>query len=243
MGRVAKLWRGELRLAESFWLWGVIGTAALSFASQFFLTRLIIGGFISNLLAFVYLLIAVGIAYLALVAVGIWRSAARYAGVRIWAWLSRGVVVAVVALNTYILTTFALYSPEDAEDPGKNSCNIEAYLKPTATQPLVGFWKSSCSDNFGLAIDAQKDGLYSVSFCGPGGCSRPGTYRPNTRLVGDPDYKVLDQNTIEVRGLDGFSRYVRCSKPFVAAEAGVQSNPASHAGAPPAGGAPVKACR
>jgi len=243
MGRIARLWNGELRLAESFWLWGVVGTLTISLGSQFLLTRMIVGGFVSGLPFFSYLFVLIGVGYLALVAVGIWRSATTYAGPKVWSWLSRGVVVAVVVLNAYILGIVAIRSPEDMNDPGKNSCNIEDYLSPTATQPLVGFWKNSCSDGFGLAIDAQKDGFYSVSFCGPGGCFKPGTYRPNTRLVDDPDYKVLDQNTIEVRGLDGFSRYVRCSKPFVVAEAGVQSHPTSHAAALSAGGTPVKACR
>jgi len=80
----------------------------------------------------------------------------------------------------------------------------------SSTHPLAGFWKkSNCDDHFGLAI-APEGKLYSVSFCGPGGCFAPGTYRPNTTIVGDPHYRVIDDDTIEVGGKDGFSRYVRC---------------------------------
>jgi hypothetical protein len=241
--RIGKLWKGELRLVESFWLWGVAGTLVLSFGSQFLLTQLIVGGFVSGLLFFNFLLIGLGISYLVLISVGIWRSATRYVGNKFWSWGSRGVVISVIALNAYILSLVAIQSPADTNDPGKDSCNIESYLRPTAERPLIGFWKVACSDNFGIAIDAQQEGLYSVSFCGPGGCFKPGTYRPNTRLIDDPDYRVIDQSTLEVRGLRGFERYSRCSKPLVVASADVQSNPSSHADAPPGGGTPVKACR
>lgn len=227
MTRIAKLWRGELHLAEAFWLWGVVGTVVLSVSSQFLLKQLIVGGFVSGLQFFNLLLMAIGLGYLVLVSVGIWRSGSKYSGLRVWPWASRGTVIAFVAFNAYVVAMVATHSPQDTNDPGKDSCNIESHLKPTAAHPLVGFWKGSCSENFGLAIDAQSEGMYSVSFCGPGGCFKPGTYRPHTSLVADAEYKVIDQNTIEVRGLNGFSRYTRCTKPFVIASADVQSNPAA----------------
>lgn len=94
----------------------------------------------------------------------------------------------------------------------------EAELTAVATAdfPYAGFWKShDCTASFGLAISpAGKPGLYSVSFCGPGGCFTPGTYRPNTTLVNDEKYWVIDLNTIEVGGCGKFAgqfaRYVRC---------------------------------
>src|SRR5215813_6438885 len=138
MRRVAKLWKGELSLAEAFWLWGVVGILAISFGGQFLITRLILAGFVSGLLFFSYVLIAIGIGYLVLVSVGIWRSAAQYTGLRLWSWASRGMVIAVVLLNAYALTIVAMHSREDTSDPGKTGCNIEDYLKPTAEQPFVG---------------------------------------------------------------------------------------------------------
>lgn len=87
---------------------------------------------------------------------------------------------------------------------------------PTADHPYAGFWKSNdCTDRWGLAISpSSSPGLYSVSFCGPGGCFTPGTYRPETTLTNDEKYWVIDVNTIEVGGCGkfegSFTRYVRC---------------------------------
>jgi hypothetical protein len=79
------------------------------------------------------------------------------------------------------------------------------------THPLAGFWKDDdCSDDWGLAIGPMSDTTYYLSFCGPGGCFEKGTYRPETKIVGDPDYRVIDADTIEVKGSKGFTRYMRC---------------------------------
>jgi len=86
----------------------------------------------------------------------------------------------------------------------------------SADFPYAGFWKAhDCTASFGLAISpGGRPGLYSVSFCGPGGCFKPGTYRPDTTLVNDDKYWVIDLNTIEVGGCGKragqFARYVRC---------------------------------
>lgn len=76
---------------------------------------------------------------------------------------------------------------------------------------LVGFWKDHCDEDFGLKIAKAGEGRYSVSFCGPGGCFEPGTYRPHTAILGDPDYRVIDADTLEVLGDDGFTTYYRCA--------------------------------
>lgn len=68
-----------------------------------------------------------------------------------------------------------------------------------------------CDDDFGLKIEPAAGDLYSISFCGPGGCFEPGTYRPNSPIFGDEAYRVIDGNTLEVLGGDGFSKYYRCS--------------------------------
>jgi len=61
----------------------------------------------------------------------------------------------------------------------------------------------------GLAIGKAKNGQYYISFCGPGGCFEKGTYRQNSEIVNDPMYKVIDENTIEVKGKKGFDKYYR----------------------------------
>lgn len=78
---------------------------------------------------------------------------------------------------------------------------------------LAAFWKDHCEDDFGLKIESAGGDLYSISFCGPGGCFEPGTYRPNSPIFGDEAYRVKDANTLEVLGGDGFSTYFRCPSP------------------------------
>ncbi len=78
---------------------------------------------------------------------------------------------------------------------------------------LAGFWKDHCEDDFGLKIEPAGGELYSISFCGPGGCFEPGTYRPNSPIFGDASYRVKDAGTLEVLGGDGFSIYYRCPTP------------------------------
>ena len=92
------------------------------------------------------------------------------------------------------------------------SASVEKKLSYSDRQPLIGFWKESCNQDFGLAIDgvAGQPDMYSISFCGPGGCFKPGTYRPNSRIVDDPSYNVISSEQLEVRGLDGSSMYHKC---------------------------------
>ena len=79
------------------------------------------------------------------------------------------------------------------------------------SHPLAGFWKTpNCQDSFGIAIAPAESDLYSLSFCGPGGCFKPGTYRPNSKILADQDYKVINNDAIQIKGQDGFTTYVRC---------------------------------
>ena len=76
---------------------------------------------------------------------------------------------------------------------------------------FTGFWKLDCSDAFGVQIKKQPDNLFSVSFCGPGGCSAPGEWMPNTPIAGDPKYRVINVTTIEIEHGQGWKRYTRCT--------------------------------
>jgi hypothetical protein len=210
---VAKLWRGETTLPKAFWLWGVVGVVGLGAAAQFVFMRLAMSGAVSSVIFVGLVLTASLLAYLVLTLVGIWRSAGKYAGRVLWKVSARGVVVIVALLNIASLVLVGTQMSVDRHDPDRNSCNIEARLKTAPGYPHTGFWRSSCSDNFGLAIEAHEAGFYSVSFCGPGGCFKPGTYRPNSKIDGDSQYRIVDARTMEVLGHDGFSRYYLCSSP------------------------------
>ena len=76
---------------------------------------------------------------------------------------------------------------------------------------FTGFWKVNCSDAFGVQIKGQPGNLFSVSFCGPGGCFGPGEWMPNTPIIGDPKYRVINTTTLEIEQGQGWNRYVRCT--------------------------------
>lgn len=78
----------------------------------------------------------------------------------------------------------------------------------------TGFWKGNCSDGFGVQIKPAGDQMYSVSFCGPGGCDEPGEWTPNTRIEGDPNYKVISPEKMDIRRIDekhAFNTYIKCT--------------------------------
>ena len=80
-------------------------------------------------------------------------------------------------------------------------------------ESFTGFWKPSCGDAFGVQIKPAGNGIYSLSFCGPGGCFAPGTWAPNSQIVGDPKYKVISPTQLGIRRNDSseFSMYTKCS--------------------------------
>jgi len=91
-------------------------------------------------------------------------------------------------------------------DKSVNSRNISA-PESDPTYPYVGIWKANPEDSFGVIIEKAENAMYSVSFFGPGGRFEPGTWRPNTKILGDPGYRVVDENTIDI----GSTRYHRVS--------------------------------
>jgi hypothetical protein len=107
-----------------------------------------------------------------------------------------------------LLLTLAIWfgkpstSVESNVDTNRNSTNIETFLKPNERFPYIGFWKTHCTDTFGLVIEATPDGRYTVAFCGPGGCDKT-EHLQHTSLTDDPTYRIIDQNTIEMRWLSG----------------------------------------
>ena len=94
-------------------------------------------------------------------------------------------------------------------NPPEPNWHIERQAKPTKSHPLSGFWKRDQKHDHGLAIGPVDDKKYYISFCGPGGCFEKGKYRPNSTIEGDPNYRVIDVATIEVKGKKVFNKYVR----------------------------------
>jgi hypothetical protein len=83
-----------------------------------------------------------------------------------------------------------------------------AYPTPT---DFTGFWKSRCSDAWGVQIERQTANLYAVSFCGPAGCFEPGTWMPNTQIVGDPKYRYINPTALEIQSQYGWQTLTKCT--------------------------------
>ncbi len=132
---------------------------------------------------------------------------------RLWTWVS-SLAVIICFVVFFILPVHKEYiKKRDSLDHSKNSQNIVEFLKPDKSFPFIGFWKKDCKkDTVGLAIDKTDDGKYSVSYCTSTDCYKPGTEMPNTKLVDDPRYRIIDKDTIEIQIADEYYwRYYRCT--------------------------------
>jgi hypothetical protein len=89
-----------------------------------------------------------------------------------------------------------------------------AFLLCTSTSvaaaDYTGFWKMDCADSYGgVRIKPDVDKTYSISFCRVAGC----WWRPNSKIDGDPAYRVIDANTLEARAdeTQPWRRYKKCT--------------------------------
>lgn len=95
MNALRRLWQGELPLPQAFWNWAVAGGLAINGLTSVLFLALIMADHVVAALVVGY---ALSVPYNIVVAVGVWRSAGRYEGVRHWADLARIVTVAGMAL-------------------------------------------------------------------------------------------------------------------------------------------------
>ena len=118
----------------------------------------------------------------------------------------------VIAIMIIVPHVYIKYMDDPTSDKGKDSSNIGLFLKSDPEYPFIGFWKTECKNSHGIAIDKAGNGFYSVSFCGPGGCFKPGTWRPNSQLINDPQYRIINNDTIEIKQQRGaMTIYHRCT--------------------------------
>ena len=78
----------------------------------------------------------------------------------------------------------------------------------------TGIWKDKCSNYYGIQIKYIEKELYSVSFCGLAGCFKPGEWTPNTRIKGDPEYKIISPTELGIKKYkdkDEFDIYKKCT--------------------------------
>jgi hypothetical protein len=117
-----------------------------------------------------------------------------------------GVVVGLFGIQTHRMQTVKTSGDHDAYEECQRP--IEQNAIPIDDYPLAGFWKHKASHQFGLAIGPVENGVYFVSFCGPGGCADV-TDHCTTSIYDDTRYRVYDLNTLGVKGLFGYARYQR----------------------------------
>jgi hypothetical protein len=99
MTQIGRLWRGEVPLNGAFWNWAVLGGLAVNLSTTILFLVLI-----SNELPVAALIVGYGLSvpYNILVAVGVWRSAARHEGDPRWAETAR--LVTLVGMIILSLT-------------------------------------------------------------------------------------------------------------------------------------------
>lgn len=74
LGRLGRLWRGEVPLAEAFWTWAVLGGLIVNLTTSLLFLVLIAQDRVAAAFLVGY---ALSIPYNILVTVAVWRSAAR----------------------------------------------------------------------------------------------------------------------------------------------------------------------
>jgi hypothetical protein len=208
MAFLTKYWRGQISLAPTFWLGWVVplfGTyIVLSVATLWLLQNFGVSSII------VLACLSASIAVISTLAV--WRSATTYVGHKAFKFGARATSLfgtSLQLLSMGVLVYVAVMTSQEIGRTHDDDRIAEKTAIPSETHPMAGFWKTQSSDNFGLAISPAGVGKYSVSFCGPGGCFKPSTYRPDTPLIDDEDYQVINPNTLRVLGSDGWTSYHR----------------------------------
>jgi len=182
---ITRILKGKKSLAISFWLFGAI-ISPIFFWLTFQLGKLLPCAWTMKVVFGVWFL------YGAFVSLLIWVSSAKYEGSKIWVYLSRISMCLVWLISLVIVVGISYFMPLDLFT---NSYTIEKQIELDPSLPYIGFWKSNCSDEFGLAIEKAASDEYYVRFCGPGGCFGKTAFT-RTKLIDDPKYKIIDNDTI-----------------------------------------------
>jgi hypothetical protein len=76
---------------------------------------------------------------------------------------------------------------------------------------FAGFWKENCAQGFGLRIKPVDTlGMYTVTFCGPGGCGDESKER-QTYITGDIGYNVVSATELQIGPAESRSTYKKCT--------------------------------
>ena len=203
-----KFWRGQFPLGSTFWLGWVAPLLGIFIVLTLLSTWILQKVGVTPII----ILIVFAAAIAAVSTVAVWRSTDLYTGPKFLRLSARAISVLGASWHLFslgFLVYVSIMLVQGTDSSHDEDRIAEKTAISSASHRMAGFWKTQSSDNFGLAISPAGNSKYSISFCGPGGCFKPGTYRPDTTLVGDEDYQIVDQNTLRVRGRDGFTTYYR----------------------------------
>ena len=227
-GALSRAWRGQLSLPATFWFVFFVPNIflrAFSLVAFPLVLRITSPLFKSGSQGLGYLGFLMVLACPALVGLvllgytifsfgAVWRSADNYSGSKFWriaakTWLILGISVGFLIGGYKVMKIFGA--------PKMNGQDAERYARahaiPSKEFPIAGWWADNCTKGPDLAIMpamGQSGGVkYSIVFCG-NGCFSPGTYRPDTTIVGDPHYRVSTNDIIEMDTATGWERIFRC---------------------------------
>ena len=132
MDLIKALWRGDVALVKTYWLFGVVAGIIFNIVFAYIehqsaLYSTVLGGlFVLALVVFVF-------AYSIFICFAIWRSANKYRGLQRYAILAKvAVILSVVALINAVLEIFGRVPA----DGGYGTCGV------SAISPRVGAWDS-----------------------------------------------------------------------------------------------------
>ncbi len=192
---ISKLWKGEIPLVKTFWLFWLLPAVAFPVIQS--ILAFAIAPILGVLYLFIYFFIGIAFAIYQVICIkGVWLSATNYTGKSIWSIASKILIISSLFVAVYSAYERISAPKEDTHDPDRAA---EKMAIPTDEFPLAGFYKVKATENFGFAIGPTEDRKYYISFCGPGGCFKPGTYFPNTTILDDQNYQIIDNDTIKFK--------------------------------------------
>ena len=90
MSLIGRIWRGEVGLARTFWVFGFAVFSLMMIASIMMLTTIMLG---DNAGIIFLAILGFSLLYKVFILVAIWRSASRYQGAVVWTYLAKAFVV------------------------------------------------------------------------------------------------------------------------------------------------------
>ncbi len=199
-----KLIKGQYGLAKTFWLFWFIPSIFISYLlrpEKYILFLISLNQTNYYLAATVAL--TTGLAYFSyniVMMVANWNASSSYSGFKLWSILTKLYIFFIALAIGYSLYNSPKKEPKDDTELNKPF-------------PFEGYWQTNCGHNSGIVIMHVGGAEFSVQFCSGAGCSDPGKYKPNTSIIDDPDYEIVDDTHMFIKDHFGKRKYTLCQTP------------------------------